>query len=72
MRSFNSIFYGCPTSFEFIKSAEGPGCTISMILLLRLCLREACATAIALAHAVGEARRSVHLQQTHYAFNFKT
>ena len=33
-------------------------------LLLRRCLREACATALALAHAVGEARRSVHLQQT--------
>ena len=32
--------------------------------LLRLCLREACATAIAIAHAVGDARRSVHLQQT--------
>jgi hypothetical protein len=38
-------------------------------LMLRLCLREACATAIALANAVSEARRSVQVPVFHSAEN---
>jgi hypothetical protein len=38
-------------------------------LMLRLCLREACATAKALAHAVGEARRSVQVPDFYSAEN---